>query len=98
MGGEGGKGGGEAGEKQIRAPGNPYSSFSSSSSLLCIRRGFDKKLLLSAVPYIRFDVFEDIWSMRTVHRQPLSSFFAAQIYVQYNICIAKAGNFTSLIY
>ena len=35
--------GGEAGEQQIRAPGNPYSSFSSSSSSLCIRRGFDKK-------------------------------------------------------
>ncbi len=33
--------GGEAGEQQIRAPGNPYSSFSSSSSSLCIRRGFD---------------------------------------------------------
>ena len=35
--------GGEAGEQQIRAPGNPYSSFSSSSSSLCIWRGFDKK-------------------------------------------------------
>jgi hypothetical protein len=35
--------GGEVGELQIRAPGNPYSSFSSSSSSLCIRRGFDKK-------------------------------------------------------
>jgi hypothetical protein len=34
---------GEAGEQQIRVPGNPHSSFSSSSSSLCIRRGFDKK-------------------------------------------------------
>jgi hypothetical protein len=34
---------GEVVEQQIRALGNPYSSFSSSSSLLCIRRGFDKK-------------------------------------------------------
>ena len=39
---EGGEGG-EAGEQQIRAPGNPYSSFSSSSFSLCIRRGFDNK-------------------------------------------------------
>ncbi len=40
----GGKGeGGEAGEQQIRAPGNPYFSFSSSSFSLCVRRGFDKK-------------------------------------------------------
>jgi hypothetical protein len=40
----GGKGeGGEVGEQQIRALGNPCSSFSSSSSSLCIRRGFDKK-------------------------------------------------------
>jgi hypothetical protein len=38
----------EAGEKQIRAPGNPHSSFSSSFSPLCtgIRRGFDKKICL----------------------------------------------------
>ncbi len=35
--------GGRTGEKQIRAPSNPYSSFSSSSYPLCIRRGFDKK-------------------------------------------------------
>ncbi len=37
------KEGGEVGEQQIRAPSNPYSSFSSSSSSLCIRQGFDKK-------------------------------------------------------
>ncbi len=39
---ERGEGGG-AGEQQIRAPDNPYSSFSSSSPSLCIWRGFDKK-------------------------------------------------------
>jgi len=38
--------GGEVGEQQIRAPGNPYFSFSSSSSSLCIRRGFDEKIPL----------------------------------------------------
>ncbi len=43
----GGRGeGGEAGEQQIRAPGNPYFSFSSSSFSLCIRRGFDEKIPL----------------------------------------------------
>ncbi len=47
---------GEAGEQQIRAPGNPYSSFSSSSSSLCIRRGFDKKILLLAVPYSQANI------------------------------------------
>ncbi len=40
---KGGGRGGEAGEQQIRAPGDPYFSFSSSSFSLCIRRGFDKK-------------------------------------------------------
>jgi hypothetical protein len=45
----GGKGdGGEVGEQQIRALGNPCSSFSSSSSLLCIRRGFDKNSALGS--------------------------------------------------
>ena len=34
---------GEVVEQQIRALGNPHSSFSSSSSSLCIRRGFDNK-------------------------------------------------------
>jgi hypothetical protein len=34
---------GEVVEQQIRALGNPYSSFSSPSPLLCIRRGFAKK-------------------------------------------------------
>jgi hypothetical protein len=40
----GGRGeGGEVVEQQIRALGNPCSSFSSSSSSLCIRQGFDNK-------------------------------------------------------
>ncbi len=38
-----GEGEGEVVEQQIRALGNPRSSFSSSSSSLCIRRGFDNK-------------------------------------------------------
>ncbi len=38
-----GEGEGEVVEQQIGALGNPCSPFSSSSSLLCIRRGFDKK-------------------------------------------------------
>ncbi len=38
-----GEGEGEVVEQQIRALGNPCSSFSSSSSSLCIRRGFDNK-------------------------------------------------------
>ncbi len=40
--------GGEAGEQQIRAPGDPCFSFSSSSFSLCIRRGFDKKFVLGS--------------------------------------------------
>jgi hypothetical protein len=43
-----GKGEGEVVEQQIRALGNPYSSFSSSLSLLCIRRGFDKNPILGS--------------------------------------------------
>ena len=38
----------EVGELQIRAPGNPYSSFSSSSSSLCIRRGSIKNSALGS--------------------------------------------------
>ena len=42
------KGGeGKVVEQQI-ALGNPFSSFSSSSSLLCIRRGFDKNFTLGS--------------------------------------------------
>ncbi len=45
-----GEGGGEGKvvEQRIGALGNPCSSFSSSSSLLCIRRGFDKNLTLGS--------------------------------------------------
>ena len=52
----GGKGGG-VGEQQIRALGNPCSSFSLSSSSLCIRRGFDKNFTLgSAVQTVENNV------------------------------------------
>ena len=40
--GGGGEGAGKVVEQQLGALGNPCSSFSSPSSLLCIRRGFDK--------------------------------------------------------
>jgi hypothetical protein len=40
--GGGGEGAGRVVEQQLGALGNPCSSFSSPSSLLCIRRGFDK--------------------------------------------------------
>ncbi len=52
----GGKGGG-VGEQQIRALGNPCSSFSSSSSSLCIRRGFDKNSTLGSAVQIVFVFF-----------------------------------------
>ncbi len=42
----GGEGEGEVVEQQTGALGNPRSSFSSSSPLLCIRRGFDKNFTL----------------------------------------------------
>jgi hypothetical protein len=46
----GGGGGGEREvvEQQTRALGNPRSSFSSSSSSLCIRRGLDKNSTLGS--------------------------------------------------
>ena len=44
--GGGGKGAGKVAEQQLGALGNPCSSFSSPSSLLCIRRGFDKNFTL----------------------------------------------------
>ncbi len=51
VGGEG-EGEGKVVEQQTGALGNPRSSFSSSSSSLCIRRGFDKNFTLgSAVQY-----------------------------------------------
>jgi hypothetical protein len=43
-----GAGEGKAVEQQIGAPGNPCSPFSSSFSLLCIRRGFDKNPILGS--------------------------------------------------
>ena len=45
MGGEG-EGAGKVVEQQLGALGNPCSSFSSPSPLLCIRRGFDKNFTL----------------------------------------------------
>jgi hypothetical protein len=70
VGGEEGGRGEEAGEKQIRAPSNPYSSFSSSSYPLYIRRGFDKKFCLQQCrtltvgTYTRTSVFKDNKSLR----------------------------------
>ncbi len=59
--GGGGEGEGEVVEQQTGALGNPRSSFSSSSSLLCIRRGFDKNFTLgSAVQSPRIDSKEPI--------------------------------------
>jgi hypothetical protein len=52
--------GGEGGVGQITAHSNPHSSFSLSFFPLCIRRGFDEKILLSAVQYkcvFFFDLF-----------------------------------------
>ncbi len=43
-----GAGEGKGVEQQIGALGNPCSPFSSSSSLLCIRRGFDKNPILGS--------------------------------------------------
>ncbi len=43
-----GEGEGKVVEQQIGALGNPCSPFSSSSSLLCIRRGFDKNPILGS--------------------------------------------------
>ncbi len=50
-GGEGG-GGGDVVEQQIGALGSPCSSFSSSSPLLCIRRGFDKNFTLGSAIHL----------------------------------------------
>jgi hypothetical protein len=43
-----GEGEGKVVEQQARALGNPRSSFSSSSSSLCIGRGFDKNFTLGS--------------------------------------------------
>ncbi len=53
--GGGGREGREAGEKQIRAPSNSCSSFSSSSYPLCIRRGFDKKFCFQQCRTIMYE-------------------------------------------
>ncbi len=50
-----GEGGRRTGVGQITAHSNPYSSFSSSSFPLCVRRGFDEKILHSAAPYKQHD-------------------------------------------
>ncbi len=48
-----GEGEGKVVEQQTRALGNPRSSFSSSSSSLCIRRGFDKNLTLGSAVHLQ---------------------------------------------
>ena len=60
-----GEGAGKVVEQQL---GNPCSSFSSPSPLLCIRRGFDKNLTLgNAIQYVKiyvrspFDCCRLIW-------------------------------------
>ncbi len=51
----GGEGAGKVVEQQLGALGNPCSSFSSPSSLLCIRRGFDKNLILGdAIQFLQW--------------------------------------------
>jgi hypothetical protein len=52
--GEEGGGAGRDGMKQITAHSNPYSSFSLSFFSLCIRRGFDEKILQVAVQNIQY--------------------------------------------
>jgi hypothetical protein len=47
---EGGEG--KVVEQQIGALGNPCSSFSASSSLLCIGRGFDKNFTLGSAVHL----------------------------------------------
>ncbi len=50
----GGGGEGKVVEQQIGALGNPCSPFSSSSPLLCIRRGFDKNPILGSAVQLQF--------------------------------------------
>jgi len=55
VGGEGG-GAGKVVEQQLGALGNPCSSFSPPSPLLCVRRGFDKNFTLgNAIQKVFFD-------------------------------------------
>ena len=65
MGGEG-EGAGKVVEQQTGALGNPRSSFSSSSSLLCIRWGFDKIFTLgNAVQVLKNHCFVRGWDSGT---------------------------------
>ena len=62
-----GEGEGKVVEQQIGALGNPCSPFSSSFSLLCIQRGFDKNPTLGSVVhkqtrYFTFFVFNTLFS------------------------------------
>ena len=50
----GGEGEGKVVEQQTGALGNPRSSFSSSSSSLCIRRGFDKTFTLGNAVHLSY--------------------------------------------
>jgi hypothetical protein len=60
---------------QITAHGNPHPSFSSLSFFpLYVRRGFDEKVLLSAVQY-KFDTL-------------LLTFFQLRIYAEYELLMA----------
>jgi hypothetical protein len=60
---------GEVVEQQTRALGNPRSSFSSSSSSLCIRRGFDKNSTLgSAVQRcLGQEFYQNLALLETLH-------------------------------
>ncbi len=49
-----GEGEGEVVEQQTGALGNPCSSFSSSSPLLCVRRGFDKNFTLGSAVHTQY--------------------------------------------
>jgi hypothetical protein len=81
VGGEG-EGEGKVVEQQIGALGNPCSSFSSSSPLLCIRRGFDKNFTLGSAikvyifgcskidrPILQiYKSLKDIWVFKLIDR------------------------------
>jgi hypothetical protein len=64
--GEEGKGEGKVVEQQAGALGNPRSSFSSSSSSLCIRRGFDKIFTLGNAVQLS--------SSQSTHRVAMATF------------------------
>jgi hypothetical protein len=54
-----GEGEGKVVEQQTGALGNPLSSFSSSSSSLCIRRGFDKNFTLGSAVHTQSRILRD---------------------------------------